>query len=109
MKKRLLFICLIVVSALFFGIKLNNLIIGYKIFGENTSLNSSILKIKPSKRDIKRVDCAPYLTFLLSGIRFKIPKLDTFKSFKLRQRYSALYLVHCIFVIVVHLRQLKIP
>ncbi len=91
MSRKIIILSLIAVLALFFGIKLNNFIIGQKILGDYTSINSAYLKIKPVKRDIRHGIAVASLYSSLAGIKFNIPKTDTFKTFKLREVYRAFY------------------
>jgi hypothetical protein len=85
MKARSIIVGIIVIVAVFFGIKLNNYFTGKKILGKFTSIDAEYLKIKPKKRDIGFKVVDHFINCSFSPIKFKIPKTDTVKTFKIRE------------------------
>jgi len=87
MNKKIIFICSIAVLTLFFGIKLNNFLIGQKILGTSTTAEN--LKIKPIRRYIKPANNRYCLCFTMAGMKFDIPKTDTVRTFKYKDVFRS--------------------
>jgi len=91
MKKKVIIISSIACIGVLAGLKINNFLIGQKILGSDTSIKSDFLKILPIKMNIKDTKVHRGITASLAGIKFIIPKIDTFRTFRLRERYCAFH------------------
>jgi hypothetical protein len=87
MNKKLLITIILSVVAIFFVIKINNYSVGKKIL-EYTEIDSKYLKIVPLERGItSNSNFKGSFLSSLSELKFSIPRIDTFKIFRLRDVY----------------------